>query len=596
MRAIMVMFDSLNRNLLEPYGCDWTKTPNFKRLAEHTVKFDNCYVGSLPCMPARRELHTGRSCFLHRGWGPLEPFDDSMPEILKENNIYTHLVSDHQHYWEDGGATYHTRYSSWECSRGQEGDPWKAVLPVKAGDESLFHSPIHSYNEVGGVRYRDKMNRTYTATEETMPQAVTFENGLEFLRTNYQADDWFLQIETFDPHEPFFTTEEYKKLYPHIYDGKSADWPCYYPVQEDEATISHVRYEYAALLSMCDAYLGKVLDFMDQHDMWKDTMLIVNTDHGFLLGEHDWWGKNIMPVYDELANIPLFVWDPRLGIKGETRSSLTQTIDMAPTLLEFFGVTIPKDMDGKPVATVIKDDTKIHDYVAYGYFGGHVNITDGKYTYMKAPVDISNQPLYEYTLMPNRMNSRFSTADLQDLELASPFSFTKNCKTLKVKASDNYVRPFRFGNKLFHIAKDPEQLFDIDDVDTEIHYIDLLCDYLKSVDAPAEQYERLGLPQSGSITKEDVLAQREKRENCLNPGILEDYTWEGGVKYQFLSLLDYKPESKEQIKQQFAAFAEKLAISRTVTTDLILDFMEKIVDEEHLQMMRYGMLQLGRGK
>ena len=59
MRAIMVMYDSLNRHMLAPYGCDWTQTPQFTRLAEHAVTFDNCWVGSMPCMPARRELHTG---------------------------------------------------------------------------------------------------------------------------------------------------------------------------------------------------------------------------------------------------------------------------------------------------------------------------------------------------------------------------------------------------------------------------------------------------------------------------------------------------------------------------------------------------------
>jgi arylsulfatase A-like enzyme len=85
MKAIMAMYDSLNRAMLEPYGCEWTKTPNFKRLAERSVMFDNCYAGSLPCMPARRELHAGRLNFLHRSWGPIEPFDDSMPEILKKS-------------------------------------------------------------------------------------------------------------------------------------------------------------------------------------------------------------------------------------------------------------------------------------------------------------------------------------------------------------------------------------------------------------------------------------------------------------------------------------------------------------------------------
>ena len=88
----MVMYDSLNRHMLSPYGCDWTQTPNFKRLADRCVTFDKCYVGSLPCMPARREIHTGRYNFLHRSWGPMEPYDDSMPEILKKNGIYSHLI------------------------------------------------------------------------------------------------------------------------------------------------------------------------------------------------------------------------------------------------------------------------------------------------------------------------------------------------------------------------------------------------------------------------------------------------------------------------------------------------------------------------
>ena len=132
MKAVMVMFDTLNRRMLPPYGCDWIHAPNFSRLAERTVTFDNCYVGSMPCMPARREMHTGRYNFLHRSWGPLEPFDDSTPEILSENGVYTHLSTDHQHYFEDGGASYHTRYDSWEFHRGQEGDAWIGQVEIRS--------------------------------------------------------------------------------------------------------------------------------------------------------------------------------------------------------------------------------------------------------------------------------------------------------------------------------------------------------------------------------------------------------------------------------------------------------------------------------
>lgn len=98
------MYDSLRLDALPSYGGKRIELPNFKRLEQHAVSFDTSYVCSLPCMPARRELHAGRPNFLHREWGPLEPFDDSMPEILKRHGIYSRLVTDHQHYVEDGGG------------------------------------------------------------------------------------------------------------------------------------------------------------------------------------------------------------------------------------------------------------------------------------------------------------------------------------------------------------------------------------------------------------------------------------------------------------------------------------------------------------
>ena len=160
----MIMFDTLSRRMLPPYGCDWVHAPNFQRLAKKTVTFDTSYVGSMPCMPARRELHTGRYNFLHRSWGPLEPFDDSMPENLKKNGIYTHLASDHYHYWEDGGCTYHTRYNTWEMSRGQEGDPWKGCAKDPSIPECI--SPRQ-----GSLWRQDWINREYMTCVEEIGRA-----------------------------------------------------------------------------------------------------------------------------------------------------------------------------------------------------------------------------------------------------------------------------------------------------------------------------------------------------------------------------------------------------------------------------------------
>lgn len=69
-------------------------------------------------------------------------------------------------------------------------------------------------------------------------------------------------------------------------------------------------YEHAALSSKCGRYLGRILDLMDEYDLRADTMMIVNTDHGDLLGAHGWWGKNAMPLYNEIAQILLYIYDP----------------------------------------------------------------------------------------------------------------------------------------------------------------------------------------------------------------------------------------------------------------------------------------------
>lgn len=496
MKAIMVMYDSLNRKYLEPYGCSWTLTPNFSRLAQRCVQFENCYAGSMPCMPARRELHTGRFNFLHRSWGPMEPFDDSMPEILKKNGVYTHLISDHQHYWEDGGGTYHTRYSSWEVSRGQEGDPWKADMRITFNKDTFFEAkkPLVRDRAYREWYAKDERNRAYMNTEERTSQAVTFENGIQFIRQNYGQDSWFLQIETFDPHEPFFTMPADKALYPHQFAGDCEDdWPPYAEAAEDAQTVRHVRFDYAALVSKCDRYLGKILDLMDQYDLWKDTMLIVNTDHGFLLGEHGWWGKTVMPMYDEIAHTPLFIYDPRMPeCGGEHRRSIVQTIDLAPTLLEFFGAEIPRDMQGKLLRRVIREDMPVREYAVSGYHGSQVVLSDGRYVYMRSASD-PDAPVFEYTLMPTHMRCMFSPEELSTAELAGPFSFTKGCRVLKVKAENGSGDTTSFGTRLYDLQEDPEQDTPVENEAVQKCMETRLKKFFDEGEAPEELYERFGL-------------------------------------------------------------------------------------------------------
>ena len=503
MKAILVMYDSLNRHMLPPYGNAWVKAPNFQRLAERSATFDNCYVGSMACIPARRELHTGRYNFLHRSWGPLEPFDDSMPDMLRRKGIHTHLASDHPHYWEDGGATYHTRYSSWEFFRGQEGDPWKGQIrrppmPVRLKG---------ALNEKAARQ--DFVNRQYYPTEDLHPQTLTFDAGEAFIRENHDADSWLLQIETFDPHEPFTSYPKYRDLYPRKNTDAHFDWPPYGPVSDNETDddIRDARAEYAALVSMCDHSLGRVLDLMDELNLWRDTMLIVCTDHGYMLGEHGWWAKTAQPWFDELAHTPLFIWDPRSGRAGVRRQSLVQMIDIAPTLLDFFGLPATPRMQGVALGKTIDEDLPVREAALFGMHGEHVNVTDGRYVYMRSGPDPDrNAPLYEYTLMPTHMREMFRVEELQDIELAGPFPFSQGVSMMKI-VSQPIGYSYRAGTLLFDLLADPGQAHPLFDDAVEHRMATLARDLMHASHAPDEQYERLGLPATGPIDCDQLLAR-----------------------------------------------------------------------------------------
>ncbi len=486
MKAVIVMFDTLSRRYLSTYGNDWVPTPNFKRLEEKCCVFDQFYCGSLPCMPARRELHTGRYNFLHRSWGPIEPFDDSAIELLKAQGVYTHIVTDHSHYWEDGGATYLTRYNSWEGFRGQEGDRWvpipdhtQVTMPKLAACEKQSISLFHNF-----------ANRTRQESEETMSTVQTVQAGLDFMEKYHDQDQWLLQIEAFDPHEPFYVPQKYLDLVKDTYQGDYFDWPAYKQVSETKEECEHLIKRYGALIAMCDEYLGKVLDVFDRYDLWKDTMLIVNTDHGFLMGEHDWWGKNIQPQYGEIAHLPFYLHHP--GIEPCRSDLIAQTIDIEPTLLDAFNQPIPETMQGKSLLKALSNHEEIRDYALYGTHGGHVNIVNKETLYMRAPANEKNEPLYQYTLMPTNMRGFFPADWLKKAELVNDLSFTKGNTVLKMPVK-TYVNAYPFGNLLFDLKQDPKQCTPLKNEALETKMIDALIREMHASQADEAQYIRLGL-------------------------------------------------------------------------------------------------------
>lgn len=376
--------------------------------------------------------------------------------------------------------------------RGQEGDHWQASVAQPPIPEVLREPQKQTGGGVSGLWRHDWANREYIQQEADFPQTKVFDAGCAFIHKNHAQDNWLLQVETFDPHEPFYTTEEYLSLYEDDWSGPYYDWPRG-RVQESDEAVEHIRCRYRSLVSMCDRNLGRILDLMDEHDLWRDTILIVGTDHGFLLGEHGWWAKNQMPYYNEVANNPLFIWDPRSGVKGERRQALVQMIDWAPTLYDFFQQPVPPDVQGQPLAKTVSHDEPVRSAAMFGVFSGHVNVTDGRYVYMRAALPGREDDIANYTLMACKMNSRYPVDEMRALSLAPPFRFTKGLQVLCIPAQEKYKGLNQFGHLLFDLQNDPQQLHPIHDDVIESRMIALLIQLMKDNDAPPEQFQRLGL-------------------------------------------------------------------------------------------------------
>lgn len=498
MRTIFVLFDSLNRSAMGSYGGETVKTPNFDRFAARGVTFDSHYVGSLPCMPARRDLHAGRLNFTHRSWGPLEPYDNSFVQILKDNGVHTHLISDHLHYFEDGGHGFHTRFSSYDFIRGQEYDPWVALVePPLERIKGQFDERHYSTTKPD-KRLQHAINRQQIVNEEDFPGPRCFASAFDFLDKNRDADNWFLMLECFDPHEPFHAPERFKKAYETGHLGRVLDWPHYDRVVESPEEIAEIRANYAALVAMCDEYFGRLLDYLDEHDMWKDTSIVLSTDHGFLLSEHGWWGKCRMPYYEEVSHIPLIIHHPECsGQAGSRRSSLTQTMDLMPTFLQMFGLEPPGEVTAKSLLPLLERDAPVRDAAVFGVFSGPIGVTDGRWVLYHYPPDVSKEGLVEYTLAPAHMTAPFTVEELKTARLVPPFDFTKGISLLAIDAlkdakrvPNNDGKGFAdLGTRLFDLASDPRQTHPVDVPQVMEHLYGAMIRVLEAHDTPPEVFD-----------------------------------------------------------------------------------------------------------
>ena len=499
--AIVVLLDSLNRHMLGAYGGDEFDTPQLDRLARRSLRFDRHYSGSLPCMPARHDILCGALDFLWKPWGSIELWEASIAHHLDLAGVKTMLCSDHPHLFETGGENYHTDFRGWEYLRGHEGDPWKMVP-----DPSWVGAPALPARTRAGRSMNYDVSRTWFKQEADFPGPKTMRAARDWLTENAGKHERFmLFVDEFDPHEPFDTPEPWASRYDADWDGDRIIWPPYATrVIEDgvmtEREARHVRCNYGAKLSMIDHWLGQLLDTIDQNGLWEDTAVIVCTDHGHYLGEHDAFGKPGLPIYNTLGHIPLMVAWP--GVEPGSSDALTTNVDLFATLAELFEVEPEHRTHGRSLVPVIEGRAdSVREWILSGIYGRQVHVIDREHKYVRTRIG-DNTPL-------SMWSNRWSTMPIHgapQLQLPKP---DRRAKLDFMPGSDIPVirQPFEKGDQLpywayggqpgehllFDVEGDPQEEHNLAGSPEEKRAIDLLRAALDEVEAPAEQLERLGV-------------------------------------------------------------------------------------------------------
>ena len=499
--VVVVLLDSLNRHMIGTYGGTEFDTPNLDRFAKRAVRFDRHYTGSLPCMPARHDILCGSWDFLWRPWGSIELWEDPITRHLQQAGVTTMLVSDHPHLFETGGENYHTDFTAWDYVRGHEDDPWRT-----APDPSWVGAPAVPADESWVARHYDT-TRTWFKTEDDFPGARTMSHAARWIEHEAPAERRFmLFVDEFDPHEPFDVPEPWMSMYDPEWEGPKVIWPPYLADavasgKLDARTARHIRANYGAKLSFIDHQFGRLLDAIDRRGLWDDTAVIVCTDHGHYLGEKDVFGKPGVPVYEPLGHIPLMVAWP--GVAAHTNSALTTTVDVFATLCDIFGVSVDHRTHGHSLAPLVSGDTSsVRDYVLTGVWGRAVQIVHEQFKYVRAPRN-DNRPL-------SMWSNRWSTMPIHampNVRLPKPdhratldYMPGSSVPVIRQPFGPGDAVPFwamtNTGTQrdlLFDVVGDPHEDRDLSGTGLADQLEGVLRSVLRDVDAPDDQFQRLGL-------------------------------------------------------------------------------------------------------
>lgn len=375
--VLFIISDDLTHTALSCYGNEVCETPNIDKLAATGIRFTRAYCNATYCGPSRASFLSG---YYPHATGVLG-YENPRPQIgvratwpqhFKNHGAYTARVSKLYHMGVPGGIETggdgrdHENYNgaddvlSWTERFNSPGPEWKAP-----GDgETLEGNPDGKKPVVGG--------NTFVVVEAdgddlTHSDGMTAQKAVELI-DRHKNERFWLGVGFVRPHVPFVAPRNYFEPFKPY---EKMTLPPKMPGDWDDIPKAGINYKtsenmkmdirrqkkamagYYASVAYMDAQVGVVMEALEKSGTKDETIVIFTSDHGYHLGEHDFWAK--VSLRDESAGVPLIVCVP--GKKPAICHSLVELIDLFPTIAGFCGLPVPERLQGRDLSPLFDDPT-----------------------------------------------------------------------------------------------------------------------------------------------------------------------------------------------------------------------------------------------
>jgi len=356
--VVWLMADQLRADVfgfLKKYNI---QTPNIDRLANESIVFENSFCAEPVCCPARATLMTGhypsKHGVLHNVGYPMRAEEMVLPKILSKNGYRTGLVGK-SHDGRNAGEM-------WESFEYVE-DAFGATMPSKVCFNLKNFPSIKMISPKDGQDCNRVLYGTYPAGPEISKSHLLSTRFMNLLYWHSQDRPFFFSLSLDDPHPPVVPPPPYDSMYaasdiiPEFFDdsgrslaGKPAtvkDWHRFYEC--DHISPNDYRKHaahYLGLVSYVDTEIGRILDYLDETGLAQNTIVILNSDHGHMIGEHGLVHKGPF-CYDGVIKIPTIIRWPGKIKPGLRNDAIVEGVDFLPTVLDMLGVRNSEEVHGR---------------------------------------------------------------------------------------------------------------------------------------------------------------------------------------------------------------------------------------------------------